>query len=353
MGSRRSFLKQFGFGLVGLPGLLTTGKSQGRHSASADYEGLQNDNESFRIVHLTDTHVTSKRKGDEGYRACIESLRRLNPSPELILMGGDMVFDGLYTDFFLFEESARLFKEISDSMDIPYYPCIGNHDVLGLSSRRKVPVDHPGIGKKYIMQHLGMETDYYSFNHRGWHFVVLNSIYEVERETGPAYEVRIGQQQLDWLRHDLGQHQHLPTIAVSHVAAFAHKGQINNDFEMKAMSSIVLQDNIELRKILERHHVKALLQGHTHIREDFRFNDVWYITSQAASAAWWGGNWLGFKPGYTVLELGNKDILDWYTVEFDWQHQLEPGDTLERERIEEQLRQEQVQDSLYREEIKR
>ncbi|WP_421775057.1 metallophosphoesterase family protein [Gracilimonas sp.] len=336
MTTRRSFLKNVGLGALGMGTLFN-----GKHS----------EEESFRIVHLTDQHVTSRRKGHEGYKKCIQSINALDPSPDLVLMGGDMVFDGLYTELETYQESIRLYSSITDELNVPYYHCLGNHDVLGLSSRRKVSKDHPGIGRKMIMEELGMENDYYSFNHKGWHFVVLNSIFEFEGENGPAYKAMIGEEQLDWLRHDLGDHKDMPTIAVSHLAAFSHKGQINNDFEMKAMSPIILQNNIDLRYVLERHNVKALLQGHTHISEDFRFNDVWYITSQAASAAWWGGNWLGFKPGYTVFELGKQDILKWYPVEYDWEHQLEPGDTVERERIQARQKLEQRQDSLYRAEI--
>ncbi|MEQ8523193.1 metallophosphoesterase [Gracilimonas sp.] len=336
MSSRRSFLKNVGISALGMGTFFNTSK---------------NNEESFRIVHLTDQHVTSRRQGHLGYKKCIESINSLEPSPDLVLMGGDMVFDGLYTELETYKESIRLYKSATDELRMPYYNCIGNHDVLGLSSRRKVPADHPGIGKKMIMQEMGMEKDYYSFNHNGWHFVILNSIFEFEGENGPAYKAMIGEEQLDWLRYDLGDHKDMPTIAVSHLAAFSHKGQINNDFEMMAMSPFVLQDNIELRHVLERHNVKALLQGHTHISEDFRFNDVWYITSQAASAAWWGGNWLGFKPGYTVLELGKKDILQWYPVEYEWEHQLEPDDTVERQRIEERQHLEQRQDSLYNVEV--
>lgn len=336
--SRRSFLKKFGLSAFGIGALSANALSKP-------------DNNSFRIVHLTDQHVTSRRQGHEGYKRCIQSINNLNPAPDLVLMGGDMVFDGLYTELETYMESISLYKQITQNLEMPYYHCIGNHDVLGLSSRRKVPADYPGIGRNLIMQELGMEKDYYSFNHNGWHFVVLNSIYEYENETGPSYEARIGEDQRDWLRYDLGDHKDMPTIAVSHMAAFSHKGQINGDTEMKAMSAIILSDNVELRNIFERHNVKALLQGHTHISEDFRFNDVWYLTSQAASAAWWGGNWLGFKPGYSVLELGENDIIGWHREIYEWEHQLEPQDTIEKERIAEQKEFEARQDSLYSVEI--
>lgn len=336
--NRRSFLKKIGLGTFGLGALTSNGCAV-------------NDEDSFRIIHLTDQHVTRRRKGHEGYKKCIDSINTLNPAPDLVLMGGDMVFDGLYTELEKYEDSIELYKKITSGLNMPYYHCLGNHDVLGLSSRRKVPTDHPGIGRKMIMNELDMKDDFYSFNHKGWHFVVLNSIFEKKGENGPTYEARIGDQQLEWLKQDLGKHPEMPIIAVSHMAAFSHKGQINNDFDMPAMSNIVLQDNIDLRHIFERHNVKALLQGHTHVNEDFRYKDVWYITSQAASAAWWGGNWLGFKPGYTILELGVNDIINWERQDYEWEHQLEPEDELERERIEEREAHEATQDSLYTAEI--
>jgi predicted phosphodiesterase len=337
MGTRRNFLRNLGLGSFGVGSLLADNRN--------------NSEVEFKVVHITDSHVTSRRKGHLGYKACVESVNNLNPSPELVLMGGDMVFDGLYTEMDNYEEQIQLFKDISSELNVPYYPCLGNYDVLGLSSRRKVPIDHPGIGRKFIMDALGMDAPYYSFNHKGWHFVILNSIHEISRDTGPGYEQRIGKEQLDWLRYDLGAHNDMPAIVVSHFAAFNHMGQINTDQELKAMNHLVVKDNKELRLILERHNVKAMLQGHTHMSEDFRYNDVWYITSQSASAAWWGGNWLGFKPGYTVLTLGENELLHWEAVTYDWEHQLEPEDTLEQERIIEREEFIQVQDSLSMAEI--
>lgn len=299
--------------------------------------------EPFTFVHLTDMHVTRKRKGDEGYRKCIETVQQLRPKPAFALMGGDLAFDGNYTPKADFEECIRLYKDISDGMGIPYYNCMGNHDALGWSSRRKVPVDDPDIGKKMIMDRLGWEKSYYSFDHGGWHFVVLDSIFPIGGKNNPSYEPRIGPEQLEWLAYDLGKAGDRPTVAVTHIAAFCNRGQITGNRDYRAMDgAMVLWDTRELRTVLERHKVKALLQGHSHNIEEFRFNGVWYLTSAAASGAWWAGDWVGSPPGYTVFRC-DGDRLSWEHVEYPWEPHLEDADSLERKKIAEQeaFRQEQ------------
>ena len=98
---------------------------------------------------------------------------------------------------------------------------------------------------------------------------------------------------------------------------------------------MVVADRRELRTILERHKVKALLQGHSHQIEEYRFNDVWYLTSAAASGAWWAGSWVGSPPGYTVFHC-DGDRLTWSHRTFEWKPHLEPEDELERRKIAEQ-----------------
>ena len=97
-------------------------------------------------------------------------IRALDPKPDFVLTGGDLAFDGNYTEKAEFVEQIRLYKEITGSLGIPYYNCMGNHDVLGWSARRKVTLDDPGLGKKQIMDALGWEKSFYSFDHGGWHF---------------------------------------------------------------------------------------------------------------------------------------------------------------------------------------
>jgi len=348
--SRRDFIKKLTLGAGGIGVFTTVAKAAPTH-LGVQVTPLADDNTAFYVAHLTDMHVRRQRQGHIGYAACIASVNDLDTKPDLVLMGGDMPFDGLYTDKDAFIDSIALFKDTSDTLDMPWYGCIGNHDVLGLSSRRKVSVDDPDIGKKLIMEACGMPASYYSFNHKGWHFVVLDTILEENTPTGPSYSAKIGDEQLEWLRFDLGKHNEMPTVVVMHIAAFCNIGQINGDPEIRAMSHMVVSDNRSLREILERHNVKAVLQGHSHQIEDYYYNGIWYITSQSVSAAWWGGNWRGFKPGYTVLQLGKDGQIAWKRYEFEWEHQLEPEDVLERERITERADWLQRQRELYEQEI--
>ncbi len=324
-------------GFIG--GAITTGVGAFAPAALADAITTDSPNDAanpdFSFVHLTDMHVTPKRWGDKGFRRCLESLRDLKPKPAFLLMGGDLAFDGLYTPKADFEEQIRLYREITNGFGIPHYHCMGNHDVLGWSNRRKVASDDPDLGKKLIMERLEWEKSYYSFDFGGWHFVVLDSIHPINADNGPTYEPRIGDEQLEWLAYDLGAAAGKPTVAMTHIAAFCNLGQLHGDPNRKAMDGhMVLWDTHRLRAILERHGVKALLQGHSHVIEEYRFNDVWYLTSAAVSGAWWAGSWAGKVPGYTVFRCRGNE-LTWEHIAFPWEAHLEPEDDLERQKIAE------------------
>ncbi|MCC7526386.1 MAG: metallophosphoesterase [Chitinophagaceae bacterium] len=322
MDNRRSFIKKLVLAGAGIGSLKFTNSS-----ASTIFE-----KDNFSFIHLTDMHVRRKRRGHEGYLACIDAVNKFEKGSDFVLIGGDMAFDGNYTAKEEFVDQIDLYKKASDQLKIPYYNLIGNHDVLGWSSRRKVSVDDPDIGKKLIMDKLKMPNSFYSFNYKGWHFVMMDSIYPVQADHGPSYKAAFGEEQLEWLRFDLGKNYKMPTVIVTHIAAFCHITQMNGDTKGNPIGHMVVEDTVKFRQIIERHNVKAVLQGHSHVPEDYCYNDVWYITGQAVSAAWWGGNWLGYQPGYTVLHVSGENIR-WERRVFEWQHQLEPEDTLERQRI--------------------
>jgi 3',5'-cyclic AMP phosphodiesterase CpdA len=288
---------------------------------------------SFSVVHLTDQHVTHRRSAPEGYAKCIAAINALEPAPDFILMGGDMVFDGCYTAKDDYQNQIRLFKEITRELKYPWHPCLGNHDILGWGPREKVAPTDPGYGKRMLMDALEWREPYYSFDHKGWHFAVLDSCYPAQRDGRIIQEPRIGPEQLEWLGYDLGAAGDRPKIAVVHVAAFCNVGQINGDPKHLAMDgAMVLWDTKELRRVLERHNVKLLLQGHSHRIEDTFWNGTWYVTGAAASGAWWAGGWTGSDPGYTILRC-EGDNVTWLHEKYPWKPHLDPQDTLERQKI--------------------
>ncbi len=291
---------------------------------------------SFSFIHLTDQHVTHRRHAPDGYRKCIAALNGLEKAPDFVLMGGDMVFDGNYTSKDDYENQIRLFKEINSELNYPWHPCLGNHDVLGWSPREKVASSDPHYGKKLILDSLEMDAPYYSFDHQGWHFSVLDSAYPDTRQDGILQIPRLGDKQLEWLAYDLGAAGDRPKIAVVHVAALCNVGQLQGDRERLAMDgAMVIWDTKPLRDVLERHNVKLLLQGHSHRIEDTFWNGTWYVTSAAASGAWWAGSWTGSEPGYTVVHC-HGDEVTWTHESYPWQPHLDPEDTVERQKIAEQ-----------------
>ena len=316
-------------GVLAIPGL--TGRVEG--ASASPPKGPATQPASFDFIHLTDMHVTTRRKGDLGYRKCVESVLGMKDRPAFALMGGDLAFDGLYTPKAKYVEQVRLYKEISDGLGMPYYNCMGNHDVLGWSGRRKVEVTDPGFGKKYIMDALEWDKPYYSFDHGGWHFAVLDCIYPIKADHGTGYEPRIGDEQLQWLAYDLGSAGDRPKVVMTHIAAFCNTAQIKGDPDAPGMPpGVVLRDTAKLQAVLERHGVKAVLQGHTHRPEEYRWRGVWYITSPAVSGAWWAGDFTGAGPGYTVFHCGADGELTWDMLPYDWETQLDPADDGERER---------------------
>src|SRR5690242_13364986 len=153
----------------------------------------------FTFVHLTDQHVTHRRHAPEGYAKSIAAINALTPAPDFVLMGGDMVFDGGYTALDDYQNQIRLFKDITRDLKCSWHPCLGNHDVLGWNEREKVAATDPGYGKNMLMDALEWRDPYYSFDHKAWHFAVLDSCWPANRDNRIIQEPRIGPEQLEWL----------------------------------------------------------------------------------------------------------------------------------------------------------
>jgi Icc protein len=273
--------------------------------------------EDFDFLFFTDTHIQPELNATQGCDMAFKHMRGLKA--EFAIQGGDHIFDGLGVPK---ERSLALFDlydKTQQDVGMKVYHTIGNHDVLGIYPESGMAPTDPLYGKKYWEDHMG--KTYYSFDRKGVHFVVLDSIGVTEDR---AYEGRIDAVQLKWLAGDLkAQAAGAPIVVISHipvVSAFASYVPVPAT-EPKHHGNTVANSD-EVIALLEGHKVLAVLQGHTHINERVDWHGVPYITSGAVSGNWWKGTHMGAAEGFTVVSLrGGKLTTRYETYGF---HSVEP-----------------------------
>ena len=91
---------------------------------------------------------------------------------------------------------------------------VGNHDLFGIDSKSGIAPGEPGYGTRMFEERFGSKT-YYSFDHKGYHFILLDSIQPTENR---SWEARIDEPQLAWLKHDLESNgPDAPVVVAVHV----------------------------------------------------------------------------------------------------------------------------------------
>lgn len=208
MSSRRDFLKLGGAALAGsvLPVSLV-------RIASAQPD------EGFTFAYISDSHIQqikgSKfvRNWDRGLISAVAETNLLNPKPDFVVFGGDL---------------AQLGKR--EELDHGYELLSAlNYEVKGVMGEHDFYLDMGEYWSELFGEH------YYSFDHKGVHFIVLNSIltYDEWNNKWETDERRmaemsgldnpngspfmVGKRQMRWLAKDLAeQDKSTPIIVLSH-----------------------------------------------------------------------------------------------------------------------------------------
>jgi 3',5'-cyclic-AMP phosphodiesterase len=262
---------------------------------------------SFDFVFFTDTHIEPELDAAHGCDMCFRKIAGLKP--EFAIMGGDHVYDALSVDRGRATTVFDLYKKTEQALEIPLYHTIGNHDVFGVVTKSGVAPSDPGYGKKMFEDLIG--RTYYSFDHKGWHFVVLDSIQPTDDR---MWEARIDDKQLAWLSDDLGRvGPKAPVIGVVHVplvtafATYAETVVTNQKY-----NTLTVANAPQVLAAFEGHNVVAVLQGHTHVNELVEHKNTRYITNGAVCGNWWHGLRMGFPEGFTMVSLRDGGITTRY-----------------------------------------
>ena len=267
----------------------------------------------FTAAFFTDTHVYGSLGAPEGMTAAVQHALAQPHRPELMITGGDLVMDILETGAKRADRQFELFEAAFDGVDVPVHHCIGNHDCLGVSAASGVSRKDPLWGKGYFCERFGREKTYTSFDHGGWHFVLLDSVGLRKRE----YVGQVDAVQLAWLQRDLAA-AGKPTVVAMHIPLFTSWWEWENGTARPDPDQAIVRNCDEVARVLHRHDVKLVLGGHLHINESWTYKKIEYANIGAVSGAWWSGPREGFEEGYALLEF-RGDRVSWQYVDYGWE----------------------------------
>ncbi len=255
----------------------------------------------FSFLFLTDSHLQPELGAVDGTALAMKRAREVR-GVDFAIQGGDHIMDALGVTKEVAVRNFDLYGKTEQDLGMKVHHTLGNHDVFGIYSASGTGESDPLYGKKLFEGRFG--PTYYSFDHKGVHFVVLDSI---GITADHHYEARIGQEQYDWLAGDLGKLRvGMPVIVTTHiplvtaVPSYVAEGGKGFGWEQFHGGPAVVA-------LLGKYNVLAVLQGHTHVNERVEWRGVPYITGGAVSGNWWHGARMGTVEGFTVVSvLGGK-----------------------------------------------
>jgi 3',5'-cyclic-AMP phosphodiesterase len=275
----------------------------------------KNNDESFRFVFMTDIHVQPELAGDEGFKQAIEAVNNLDPKPDFVIMGGDLIMDANKQNYERTDSLYTLYSELCKNITMPVYHGIGNHELFGLYEVSGVQTDHPDYAKEMFKKRLGDSTTYRSFDHQGWHFILLDDIGITETR---GYTGRIYQDQLQWLTADLEKvDKSTPIVAIVHIPVMSFFTQLEKGATIANRHNVALNNSVEVLNAFNNKNLRLVLQGHEHIVEELISRDTHFITGGAVSGAWWKGPFKGFDEGFVVVDVNGKNFT-WFYHTFGW-----------------------------------
>jgi Icc protein len=209
---------------------------------------------SFRFAYISDSHLYEKKINDRFVRAllrAVEDINNLDPQPDFVFYGGDLAQLGQ-------SKELDLGAQILRNVKAPLKMMVGEHDW------------YLDMGQKW-RELFGQPT--YSWNHKGIHFVTLNSVVErdfwtkrgmtpMERmmtvaglDNGMQSPFSVGTQQRRWLQKDLADYSNdTPIIVFSHSPLY----------KLYKKWNFWTDDAEEVQAILNRFERVVVIHGHTH-----------------------------------------------------------------------------------------
>ena len=265
--TRRSFLKHMG--------ALTAASAMPFSLVELSFA---DSHKNFMFAYISDSHIQHisgtkfVRNWDRGLIRAVAETNLLQPKPDFVVFGGDLAQLGTKPEL---DHGAELLAKLNYKT----YCVMGEHDY------------YLDLGK-YWSDLYGPQ--YYSWDHKGVHFIVLNSILtydEWTHERWPTAEQRmlemagldnpngspfmVGKEQLKWLADDLAEvDKETPIVLFSH-------SPIQKIFKGW---NFWTEDAEEVQALLKKFDDATVVYGHVH---QIQYNQIENISFHAVMATAW------------------------------------------------------------------
>jgi len=208
----------------------------------------------FRFAYISDTHLYNKGMDHRFVRAvqkAVADVNALDPQPDFVFFGGDLAQLGRPDELAL---GQQLLKDVK----APIKMIVGEHDWFY------------DMGEKW-KEMFG--PDRYSFDHKGVHFVALNSVQEKDFWTAKGYTpeqrmdivaglddsrqsaFEVGEEQRAWLAADLAKvDKKTPIIVFSHSPLY----------KLYRPWNFWTDDAEQVQALLKPFQTVSVIHGHTH-----------------------------------------------------------------------------------------
>ena len=232
----------------------------------------------FTFAYISDSHIQEMSGGkfvrnwDRGLIRAVAETNLLTPKPDFVVFGGDLAQLGKKSEL---DHGAEMLSKL----DYKTYCVMGEHDY------------YLDLGE-YWSKLYGPQ--YYSWDHKGVHFVTLNSIVTFDEWTHdrwPTAEQRmlemagldnpngspfmVGKEQLEWLKKDLGKvKKDTPVVLFSHSPIQKiYKGW-----------NFWTEDAEDVQALLKPFDDVTVVYGHVH---QIQYNQIGNISFHAVMATAW------------------------------------------------------------------
>ncbi len=273
-------------------------------------------NNGFSFVFMTDIHLQPERNATIGFKKAMDTINSINP--DFVVTGGDLIMDALGQSYSRADSLYNLYGEMIKNLKMPVYNTMGNHEIYGLYT--KSDTSGSEYGEKMFEKRLG--KSYYSFDHKGWKFMVLNSVEDTKKH---SYMGWIDSTQIEWIKKELAvTSKETPIVLSTHIPFLTAFIQKYYGSTLKNDTSLVVANSKDIIDLFQNHNLTLVLQGHLHTVEDIYIDGIHFVTGGAVCARWWEGPNKGFEEGFLKVNIEN-DKVNWEYIDYGWNVTADTG----------------------------